>query len=74
MGNYFKFLSIILAMAFLGVFVILAPWYIAQRGGVAEDATFLYTLSQISLEKIINIYIGFVAILSVLSFWFDQTR
>ena len=74
MRDYFRFLSIIFAMAFLGVFAVLAPWYIAQRSGVADDATVLYKLSQISPSIILKIYLGFVAALSALSFWFGENR
>lgn len=74
MRDYFRFLSIIFAIAFLGVFIVLAPWYIAQRSGVANDVSLLYKMSQISPAMIIKVYLGFVAILSALSFWFAENR
>jgi len=74
MRNYFRLLSIIIAMAILGVFVVLAPWFITQRNGEIAAASLLYKLSQISPAAIIKVYFGFVAILSALSFWFGGNR
>ena len=73
MRDYIRLLSIIIAMAFLGVFTILAPWYIAQRSAT-PDVALLYKLSQISPATITKIYLGFVTILSALSFWFGEKR